>query len=205
MKRHGFVTIFLWFLIIQVIPALGYILRGNIIFALPSILTSIGGILLLKWKFSGFVIHCIACLLMVFINIGYAGLDISVAMIACVIGIGIVYLVLKIRKDDISAWSHLIGEFDKDRGNEESKSISTIPDFREDAFYRVKEETSLNDSLSTKPKKIRSLQQDEQVKIKAIQDRSEFNGLWALVETESKDEGWCFFSMLEEETERSAE
>ena len=109
MQRHGFVTFFLWFFIIQGIPALNHFFNGDIIGGVPSMLTCISGILLLKWKIIGFYIHCIACFINTFVISEYLGHGISVGLTACAIGIAIPSAVLKIKKNDVSAWSYLIG------------------------------------------------------------------------------------------------
>ena len=198
MQRHGFVTFFLWFFVIQGIPALNNFFSGNFVLGVPSILTCIAGILLLKWKICGFFIHCIACFFNAFVIIEYFGHSISVAITACAIGIAIPYAVLKIKKNGVSAWGYLIGENTQNKNSAENQFASTIPDFKEDIFYLVMKETPLNDSLSTNPKLKRVLKQNEKIKIKHIQERLDLGGIWVLVETETKDEGWCLFDVLKE-------
>ncbi|MCL2374526.1 MAG: hypothetical protein FWC65_04720 [Treponema sp.] len=198
MQRHWFVTAFLWFLVFQGILSFAYLFTGYFIIAIPMILTCIAGILLLKWKISGFFIHCAACLFAIYLNTVYFRLSFSVAITACAIGIGVVYAVLKINKNGVSAWNHLMTEADRKRNNTKDQDAKAVPDFKEDVFYRVIKETPLNDSLSKNPKTRRMLRQDEKVIIKYIQNRADLGGVWVLVETETKDEGWCLFELLRE-------
>jgi hypothetical protein len=62
--------------------------------------------------------------------------------------------------------------------------------------YKIIKETELKDSLSLKSKTYRLLKKDEKVNIEHIQNREDLGGKWALIETETKDSGWCLLNTL---------
>ena len=63
--------------------------------------------------------------------------------------------------------------------------------------HTVTRDTDLNDSLSLYPKIYRTLKNGEKVKIQSIVDRKgDLGGVWALIETETKEEGWCLLDAL---------
>jgi hypothetical protein len=65
--------------------------------------------------------------------------------------------------------------------------------------HTVTKDTNLNDSLSLYPKIYRTLKNGEKVKIQNIIDRQcDLGGVWALIETETKEEGWCLLDALSE-------
>jgi len=120
-KRHGCVTAWLIFMIIgNSLAALIYLFDGDFINkSLPRpistttliLLTIIGianvmfAILLLRWNksgFWGFVMSAIAALI---VNLR-VGLGIGQCLLGLA-GIGILYAVLQIKQDDISAWDNL--------------------------------------------------------------------------------------------------
>jgi hypothetical protein len=72
--------------------------------------------------------------------------------------------------------------------------------FNSDAVYdyNVIKETHLNDSLAASMKNIRLLPVGEGVNIINVIERNDLGGKWALVSTQSKDEGWCLFENLSE-------
>jgi hypothetical protein len=68
-----------------------------------------------------------------------------------------------------------------------------------DMTHTVTRDTNLNDSLSLNPKTYRTLKNGEKVKIQNIIDRrSDLGGVWALIETETKEDGWCLLDALSE-------
>jgi hypothetical protein len=64
-------------------------------------------------------------------------------------------------------------------------------------FYEVTKETTLNDSLSLRPKTVRVLNAGEEVKVSNVLEKKELGGKWALVRTQSDDEGWCLLEALD--------
>ena len=65
--------------------------------------------------------------------------------------------------------------------------------------HTVTRETDLNDSLSLYPKIYRTLKNGEKVKIQSIVDRKgDLGGVWAFIETETKEDGWCLLDALSE-------
>ena len=112
-ERHGFLTFWLVLnLIISIISLFVLILvldyyAGETTFFLIAycFVIILCNILLLNWKFSGFVIYIISCIAILFI-------DQSTSTIASAIIFPILTVVLfQLKKDNISAWTHLRGDY----------------------------------------------------------------------------------------------
>jgi len=76
-------------------------------------------------------------------------------------------------------------------------SEKNIQEDEAEIIAEVIKETSLYDSLSYTTNLIRILKQGEKVKIEHINDQPDIGGKWALVKTETEDEGWCLLKDLE--------
>jgi Zn-dependent protease with chaperone function len=136
MKRHGFVTIWLWVgLIIYVLSAFVFF-YGSRIAEVPiiymfmgvfSILGCVSFLLLLNWKIIGFWISCILSVMGVFINILFGEFLID-SVINGVIRTIILYCILKIKKNGISTWDYLNNENEilSDNINKKCKSCHHI-------------------------------------------------------------------------------
>lgn len=114
-KRHGCVTAYLIFMIVaNSLTALYYLLSGNdlgipnnllMLLIILSFANGFFAVLLFQWKilgFWGFIISSIGALI---ININL-GLGIGQSLIGLV-GIAVLFAVLQIEKDHISAWKNL--------------------------------------------------------------------------------------------------
>ena len=120
LKRHGFVTFWLWFMIVgNIILAIPYIsdmikykdiLEGvNVIF---NIINIIAIMLIMKWRKIGFFIFlllCIRTLIFIIMHQSYfissGALMLSVA--SCIISPLTLFIILQIRKNGVSCWDQL--------------------------------------------------------------------------------------------------
>jgi hypothetical protein len=119
-ERHGCVTAWLVLLIIvNAIISFIYLFRNEtlqlsvsptliILFGLIGIANIVFAILLLSWKKIGFFGFIISSIIALILNL-YAGLG-TFQSIAGLFGVIILYAILSIKKDGISAWDNL---FDK--------------------------------------------------------------------------------------------
>lgn len=134
LQRHGFVTFWLWLMMVLnavfAIGGLAYVI-GDITHASSSrnylsnyafaegivqtvlcIINIYGAYLLLKWKKKGFTIFEITIGILLIMQCFYAGLMhewgfIVTPVIGSLIAIGILYGILQIRKNGVSCWSQL--------------------------------------------------------------------------------------------------
>ena len=117
-ERHGCVTAWLILMIVlNSIVALIYLfaliktenstIPGSILFILTilSIANVIFSILLFRWKKIGFTGFLITAVIVFFINL-YIGLGLTQSIMG-LLGIGILYAILQIKKDNVSAWENL--------------------------------------------------------------------------------------------------
>lgn len=119
LKRHGFVTFWLWFMIV-----------GNIISAIPSIsemikykdilegtdvifniINIIAIMLIMKWRKIGFFIFlfvCIKTLIFTIMHQSYFSVGaLMLGVASCIISPLMLYIILQIRKYGVSCWDQL--------------------------------------------------------------------------------------------------
>jgi len=117
-ERHGCVTAWLIFMIVaNSVVALIYLLAmlnseespipGSILFilAILSIANVIFAILLFKWKKFGFIGFVVTAIIVFIINM-YIGLGLTQSIMG-LLGIGVLYAILQIEKNNVSAWENL--------------------------------------------------------------------------------------------------
>ena len=119
LKRHGFVTFWLWFMIV-----------GNIISAIPSIsemikykdilegtdvifniINIIAIMLIMKWRKIGFFMFLLVCIKTLMFSIMhqsyFSGGALMLSVASCIISPLTLYIILQIRKDGVSCWDQL--------------------------------------------------------------------------------------------------
>jgi len=122
-QRHGFLTFWLIFsLVINIIAIIffAYILSDKnmlrememsknevITYIMSFIISCLSCILLLKWKIEGFFLSCSASIAEII-----AAPQISTIAFA-IVGVAWIVALLKLKKNDISAWTHLTGKYSK--------------------------------------------------------------------------------------------
>ena len=126
MERHKFVSYWLWGSVIagglSFLFSFIYIKDSLLLFSLSlitSILMSISSVLLLKWKIMGFYIYCIFQFLMIiehnltgfFKEYFEGGIAVLISILWCLLGVLIKFGVLHIRKNKVSAWAYLKGNY----------------------------------------------------------------------------------------------
>ena len=117
-ERHGCVSVWLWIVIISnlvlgiyyaIMMFSAYTNTMSLGFGLLSILATLnvlGAILLLRWNKCGFYLFVVSSILAALVNIGVLDLRPTV-MISGLFAILIWWGILQIKKNGISAWSHL--------------------------------------------------------------------------------------------------
>jgi len=132
-ERHGFVTFWLWLIIIcSVMILFGYVLIPDIITHPISRLLSLSycictifsAILILNW-INGFWLYIVGSILYTY-TVFQIGLNIFVNIILAIIGIFIFYGILTLKKNGISTWDYLTGKnLQKSNNNESNSSENT--------------------------------------------------------------------------------
>lgn len=119
LKRHGFVTFWLWFMIvgniIYAIPPISEMIKYNDILegtdVIFNIINIIAIILIIKWRKIGFFIFLLVCIKTLIFSImhqSYFGRGLLMLSVAsCVISPLILYIILQIKKEGISCWKQL--------------------------------------------------------------------------------------------------
>lgn len=112
-KRHGFVTFWLWLMVIaNVLTGISYML-GHF----PTALVFVGGFAafvnvygaynLLVWRKIGFWMFIASGLLSSVVTCVFLGRAGSMALFGAVAGPAILYLILQLKKEGLSCWSQL--------------------------------------------------------------------------------------------------
>ncbi|MDR2555227.1 MAG: hypothetical protein LBC64_07335 [Fibromonadaceae bacterium] len=122
-QRHGFLTFWLIFtLVVYIIAIIGFVyilsdknmlkememsIKDTIGYIELFIIECLSCILLLKWKIEGFILSCL-------VSIATIVIDPNISSIAfAIIGLVWIYALLQLKKNDISAWTHLTGKYSK--------------------------------------------------------------------------------------------
>jgi len=134
MERHGFVTFWLWASIISSIillfgyvtapeffAALSYNNNKTLLFiaSLALICWGISAILILNWK-NGFLLYIVGSIIYTFVNIGF-GMNILLNIVLSISGILIFFGILHLKKNGVSTWDYLTGNYTNKFGNTANK------------------------------------------------------------------------------------
>lgn len=122
LKRHGFISFWLWLcLIFNGLATIGYFLlmfssKGlwsatpepiwlRLIWLVSSIVLVIGYWMLLKWKQNGFIMIMLVQFITIVINLFLSGdMGINITTFSPIVGLILLYIILKIKKNGISYW-----------------------------------------------------------------------------------------------------
>lgn len=121
LKRHGFITFWLLLcVIVNSLATIGYFLlmfssKGlwsaipepiwlRLIWLFSSIALLIGYWMLLKWKQNGFIVIMLTQLITILIDI-FSGDSINITVLFPVVGLILLYMILRIKKNGISYWN----------------------------------------------------------------------------------------------------
>jgi len=120
-ERHGFLTFWLIFELIMCIIAIifyAFILNNNDMlsememskgnadsYIILGIIGCLSCILLLNWKIQGFFLYCVASIIPIWIDKEISSIVFAIG------GIILTFAFLQLKKNDISAWTHLTGKY----------------------------------------------------------------------------------------------